>query len=39
MNYKFSNEVNEEVANTQNENKTNNQVYDQKPTPAFIGAS
>lgn len=35
MDYKFSNEVNEEVAPKNKSNK----VYDQKPTPAFIGAS
>ncbi|AXT56588.1 hypothetical protein D1815_12750 [Aquimarina sp. AD1] len=38
MDYKFSNEVTEEIVNDhvdKNEVKT----YDQKPTPAFIGAS
>ena len=35
MDYKFSNEINEEVATKKNSNKA----YDQKPTPAFIGAS
>lgn len=35
MDYKFSNEVNEEVTTKNNSTK----VYDQKPTPAFIGAS
>lgn len=35
MDYKFSNEGNDVV----DTNIKNNQVYDQKPTPAFIGAS
>ena len=35
MDHQFSNEVKEEVATKKNSNK----VYDQKPTPAFIGAS
>lgn len=38
MNYKFSNETTEEVVNDTLEKKEP-KVYDQKPTPAFIGAS
>ncbi len=38
MNYKFSNDVTEEVI-TDNIKKEEVKVYDQKPTPAFIGAS
>ncbi|GAA3519916.1 inner membrane protein YiaA [Aquimarina addita] len=38
MEYKFSNEVNEEVSKDLAIDKEK-KVYDQKPTPAFIGAS
>lgn len=38
MDYKFSNEVTEEIVNDHIE-KTDKKVYDQKPTPAFISAS
>ncbi|WP_299187021.1 inner membrane protein YiaA [uncultured Aquimarina sp.] len=38
MDYKFSNEVTEEIVNDQVD-KNEIKVYDQKPTPAFIGAS
>ncbi|MEW7277760.1 inner membrane protein YiaA [Aquimarina sp. 2201CG1-2-11] len=38
MNYKFSNEVTEEVA-SDTIKKEEIKLYDQKPTPAFIGAS
>jgi len=38
MNYKFSNDVTEEVT-TENIKKKEPLVYDHKPTPAFIGAS
>ncbi|MBW1297076.1 inner membrane protein YiaA [Aquimarina litoralis] len=38
MDYKFSNDVTEEIVN-ENIEKNETKVYDQKPTPAFIGAS
>ncbi|WP_108805248.1 inner membrane protein YiaA [Aquimarina sp. Aq107] len=38
MDYKFSNEVTEEIVNDQVD-KNEIKIYDQKPTPAFIGAS
>ncbi|SEL72324.1 Uncharacterized membrane protein YiaA [Aquimarina amphilecti] len=38
MDYKFSNEVTEEIVNDQID-KNEIKVYDQKPTSAFIGAS
>jgi len=38
MDYKFSNDVTEEIS-SDNIDKNENKVYDQKPTPAFIGAS
>ncbi|MFD2562718.1 inner membrane protein YiaA [Aquimarina rubra] len=38
MDYKFSNDVTEEIIND-NIDKNEIKVYDQKPTPAFIGAS
>ncbi|KAA1242627.1 inner membrane protein YiaA [Aquimarina sp. RZ0] len=38
MNYKFSNDVAEEI-HTENIDKKSIKEYDQKPTPAFIGAS
>jgi len=38
MDYKFSNDVTEETIND-NIDKNEIKVYDQKPTPAFIGAS
>lgn len=38
MDYKFSNDVIEETSND-NIDKKEPKVYDQKPTPAFIGAS
>ena len=38
MDYKFSNEITEEVISDHKE-KRETKVYDQKPTPAFIGAS
>ncbi|GAA0730577.1 inner membrane protein YiaA [Aquimarina litoralis] len=38
MDYKFSNDVTEEIVN-ENIEKHETKVYDQKPTPAFIGAS